>query len=674
MRARLLVALLLLAAAAPAAGQDRGWNSERVMQLVQRAREARVMPPDSGLRTYRARAEGHVYFYLDREQTGERTLVKADQVALEMYWRKPHFMKQRIVGRRDESVLPNDMRYHLDHLTVVQNDFSDHIELGGGDEVKGVLHPAAPHSDTLYTFRLADSLTLTLPSSPQPIRVYDVQFRPMRMDRPAVIGSMYLDRATGAIVRLSFTFTPASYIDPRLQQIRISLDNGLWDGRYWLPDKQHLEIRRQIPHLDLSVSSVIAGSFNIRNYELNDSIPITFFIGPRIVVLPTARSDTGQFRTGLMAGLASYGLAEPPDFETLKRTIARMALRQRLNGLPKLRPYFPSVSSTVRYDRAEALYVGGGLSYHGDRARLDGMLGYATGPGQLHGSLRLRAATPGRSFIVDGYADALRDLGQQPGAPGALNTLSALLGGSDQLDPYFASGASATIAWRPGGGRWQIGAAATLEDDRAASLEVASGSFDHGFRPVRSIREGRLAEGRLRFARLQRDGPGLDWSGALTVNAGRLAGDRYVRPILDMDLRLRADEDRATVAFSLAAGYLAGDALPQRLFLLGGTGTLPGYGFRSFAGTSFALAEAQASHTLGTPLLRGRLDAAAGWARLDKPAPGDWPVTGTGRVRTSVGAGVGLFWDMLRLDLWRGLQGGTWQLVVSLKPEFRAVF
>jgi len=672
MHTRAIVPLLLLAAATPLAGQDRGWNGERVMRLVQRAREARALP-DSGLTSYRADAEGHVYFYLDREGTGQRVLVKADQVALEIFWRRPHFTKQRIVGRRDESVLPNEMRYHLDHLTVVQNEFGDRIELGGGDEVRGVLHPAALHSDTLYAFRLADSLTLSLPSAPQPIRVYDVQFKPKRTDRPAVIGSMYLDRATGAIVRLSFTFTPVSYIDPRLQEIRISLDNGLWQGRYWLPDEQRLEIRRQVPALDVSVSSVIAGSFRIRNYDLNDSIPVRFFIGPRIVVLPSSATDTTHFHTGLMAGLQAHGLAEPPDFQALKRTVARMAIRERLNGLPRVRPHFPSVSSAVRYDRAEALYLGAGASYLGDDARLDGTLGYAMGPGHLHAALGLHADMPDHSFAAEGYANALRDLGQRPGSPGALNTLSALLGGTDQLDPYYATGGHAQAGWRPGAGRWRITASATLENDAAAALYVSTGSFGHRFRPIRSIREGRLAEGGLRLERLVRDGPGLDWSGGLDLDVGTLDGAHYVRPTLTLDARLRADEDRAAADARLSAGVLAGDAVPQRIFLLGGVGTLPGYPFRAFAGTAFALAEAEASHTLGTPLLRARLSAAAGWTRLDSPAPPDWPVTGTGGVRASLGAGIGLFWDMLRLDLYRGLDRGTWQFVLSVKPELRGV-
>jgi hypothetical protein len=40
-------------------------------------------------------------------------------------------------------------------------------------------------------------------------------------------------------------------------------------------------------------------------------------------------------------------------------------------------------------------------------------------------------------------------------------------------------------------------------------------------------------------------------------------------------------------------------------------------------------------------------------------------------VRASAGAGVGLLWDVLHLDLARGLNGGEWELVVSVDRRFR---
>src|SRR5690606_29262744 len=115
---------------------------------------------------------------------------------------------------RDESTFPNRMVYHLDHLTVVQNGFGDVIRLGDGDEVRDVPHPAAAGADAVYDYRLADSLTLRLPGRPEPIRAYEIEVRPQDMNAPALIGSVYVDRETADIVRMTFTFTPASYVDP----------------------------------------------------------------------------------------------------------------------------------------------------------------------------------------------------------------------------------------------------------------------------------------------------------------------------------------------------------------------------------------------------------------------------------------------------------------------------
>ena len=108
---------------------------------------------------FQADARLYVYFYLDRPDTGERNLVKTDQLALEVLWASPDRVKQRIVGWRDEKSLPTNINYHLDHLTVVLENFGDEIRLGDGDEVRGVPHPAAAGAEAVYDYRLADSLT-----------------------------------------------------------------------------------------------------------------------------------------------------------------------------------------------------------------------------------------------------------------------------------------------------------------------------------------------------------------------------------------------------------------------------------------------------------------------------------------------------------------------------------
>ena len=161
---------LLLAALYPftpgLCGQsDSTWNTPRALRLMMQARDLRqTAAVDSAFHSYEADARGYIYFFLDRPDSGERTLVKTDQVALKVYWRAPAETMQRVIGLRDEKQLPTNIRYHLDHLTVVQDDFGDRIRFGDGDEVEAVVHPAAEGAQTVYDFRLADSLTLSFPA------------------------------------------------------------------------------------------------------------------------------------------------------------------------------------------------------------------------------------------------------------------------------------------------------------------------------------------------------------------------------------------------------------------------------------------------------------------------------------------------------------------------------
>ncbi|MFC1661090.1 hypothetical protein ACFL3S_06495, partial [Gemmatimonadota bacterium] len=91
----------------PSTSLGQEWNSPRALALVEGARQVRqglVQDPD--FRSYSSQARGYVYFFLDREDTGERILVKTDQIALEVFWQAPDQTKQRIVGLRDEKTLP----------------------------------------------------------------------------------------------------------------------------------------------------------------------------------------------------------------------------------------------------------------------------------------------------------------------------------------------------------------------------------------------------------------------------------------------------------------------------------------------------------------------------------------------------------------------------------------
>ncbi|MSR36572.1 MAG: hypothetical protein EXR95_08010, partial [Gemmatimonadetes bacterium] len=290
-----LVLVALLAPPRARAQEQDGWNAPEALALIARARDARQADAvDHERRAYQATATGHVFFLADRPTTGERTLIKADQIAIEVYWRAPRATRQRIIGQRDQKVLPTNIRYHLDHLTVVQDDFGDVILIGDGDEVSSVAHPAAAGSEGIYDFALGDAIAIAFPEGGE-VQVQEIRVRPRALDRPGFVGSVYVDRASAAVVRMTFTFTPASYVDSYLDYIRISLDNSLWEGRWWLPYKQEIEIRRELPQLDFLVGSVIRGRFDVGDYVLNPDLPDDLFTTNRVTIVPEAERRAYAF-------------------------------------------------------------------------------------------------------------------------------------------------------------------------------------------------------------------------------------------------------------------------------------------------------------------------------------------------------------------------------------------
>lgn len=668
-----LAALLTVAGPARAQAPD-DWNAPRALELIERARQRRAEPDaDSALVNYRASAGGYVYFYLDRKDSEERTLVKVDQIALEVYWGAPSHTKQRIVGLRDAKKLPNNIHYHLDHLTVVQNEFDDRIRMGDGDEVRDVLHPAAPGADSVYDFRLADSLSLHLPGAREPVRVYEIEVRPGRLDRPALIGSVFLDRGTAAIVRMSFTFTPASYVDPRLDYIRVSLDNGLWEGRYWLPNEQKLEIRRQVPELDFPAGGVIRGVLRIGDYRFNQELPAGFFLGSRVVALPRSLRESYDFAAGIFEGLDDEGITAPTELAALRRQAAELVGQRYLSGLPRLRIFLPSASSVLRYNRAEGVFLGAGASYiPGEATRLDVSGGFATGPGHLSTAASLRHDLDERTRVrLRAERHGLRDVGMRPGTAGVLNTLHAAVAGEDHLDPYYATGLGVEVERRLAGA-WRADFDLSYERHTSGLLEEPAALLDGTarFRPVRAVDEGSLLGARIALLRSESADRASDWSGKLALEGGAFEGEAFLRPTLEFSASRRSADRRTTVELRGAAGLAAGEVPAQRLFLFGGRATLPGYEYRGFAGDRFALAELEASREIIGPWIRLRALSATGWTDFGSASlPAGWNAGPTGGARTSVGIGLGLVYDVLRLDLVRGLNGGEQQVILSVNPR-----
>ncbi len=673
-RSILFVCVLVLSgflAPRPGRAQDstgaRAWNSARVTELVQRARVQRQeLVVDSAMHTYQADARGFVYFFIDRPDEAERTLVKADQVALEVFWRAPNDTKQRIVGLRDEKVLPTNIRYHLDHLTVVQDEFGDLIRLGDGDEVAAVLHPAAPGSERLYDFRLADSLTLTFGTGREPVRVYEVEVRPRDLDRAGFVGSLYLDRATAAIVRMSFTFTPASYVDPYLDYIRISLDNGLWLDRFWLPYRQEVELRRELPQLDFLAGSIIRGRFEISNYRFNDPLPDALFRSRGVAAVSEAQRRAFRFEEPLFADLEREGLAPSPSMEEIEARVRTMVAGRALSGLRASRLHVPSFSDALRYNRAEGLRLGLGTTWRpSPDLAVRGHGGWAFGREAFSARVDVDGGRTRPSTGVALYYDELRDLGPLPGASGLVNSF-AVVAGEDYLDPYFARGAVAYHRFGGPPGAGGVDARLTHERHASATRVISSGD---AYPPVRPIDEGWLTAADLH---VELPEPRSDASLAVTGRVGQLDGEAYATA--GARVRWAREEAYRTVPFFIdLRGGIAGSGAPaQELYLLGGRGTLPGHPYRSQIGDRFWLLTVEAGHVVRAPWVEVHAFAAAGrsWMSDDRLLPEGWPGRRDAAARASLGVGVELLWEVLRVDLARGLgAGGDWTVTFEISPR-----
>ena len=665
LRASLLSAVFLLFASATYAQDPLGWNSARALELMDRARVRRDLPRgDSTLHNYQAKANGFVYFYLDRQESDERTLVKVDQIAVDLFWRSPNRTKQKIVGLRDASRLPNKMYYHLDHLTVVQNGFGDVIKIGDGDEVRDVPHPAAAGADSIYDFRLADSVTLTL-GAQGTVRVYEIQVRPKRVNRSALIGSVFVDRASADIVRMTFTFTPASYVDRRLDYINISLDNGLFSGSYWLPAEQSVEIRRQIPELDFAAGAVIKGRMRISSYEFNQPIADSVFYGRPVSAASEAQRRAYPFEWEIYAGVNEEGLEPTARMEELQDLAVELVGRSKLSGLPPFRFYMPDASSYARYNRAEGWYAGLGASYVASPSlRIDALGGYAFGPEHAAGLLQTRidAAESTRLYAAV-EANAVRDIGPITGLPGVLNTIAGRLFHDDYLDPYYVDAATLRIEQRFAR-HWVMQLGAAAEDHDVALLTQDATEF----RPVHAIDAGRAYAGVIGVRRVVPVTSGLRFAGSVDVDVVHF-DNTFVRPRLDLQAHYDNDAKTTSVLLQWRGSTTLGSDVPRQYqVLLGGRETIPGYAYRAFSGNSYALAQIEAARAVWQPWLRVRAFAAAGYTDYSGTQEYAQLRFETDGIKVGGGVGVALFWDILRFDLARG---DEWRWVFSIQPNLR---
>lgn len=505
--------------------------------------------------------------------TSVERVIRAEELEVEVYGEAPNRHKQIIVAWRDSSFLPNQIRYHRDHLGIVANDFGGVLRLGEGEEVRDVMHPLSPAGLTRYEFLEGDTLRITGPAGT--LRVVEVLVRPRDPTSAGTVGTLYIDVDRVALVRFRFTFTPAAYRDPTVEDITVTLENALQENTRWLPTQQSIVIRRGQPLLDLPIRTVLRADWIIGDYELGVVHPANRFVGFLVDGLRAPGGDS-VWRESLADRLEPLPGAEASIAEA-QRAAASALGRRLLNGLPRTRLLAAGVSELLRVTR-----VGGITPSIGARRQLGAgttlglRLGVGTSDWRLLGAGTL-SRTRGPSAWTVGAERRLADVGDAPAASGVASSLSTAIDGTD-----LADWALLERGWL-GVRRPLAGAVMELELSREWSWSVAT-----RFTPLSgtaadnpALGVGAATVGRIRLTHRRATGDG--WQ--LSAEAGRGAASWRRAALL-----LRATTPmRAGRLILSAEGGIGSDSLPgYRQFVLGGRQTLPGVPHRSLGGRRMA--------------------------------------------------------------------------------------
>jgi hypothetical protein len=515
-----------------------------------------------------------------------------------------------------------------------------------------------------------------------------VRVRPKDDRLPRAVGAVYIDRETATVVRMTFSFTRAALRDQYLEDVSVVLENGLVEGRYWLPRRQEIEIRRTGSWMDFPSRGIIRGRWEICCVRANAGLGADLFRGPEVVQSSAAELRAYPFKGAVLDSLPDDVKAATDDDVRAVQDAARELVRAgALARVRSTNPAARSVSDIIRVNRVEGLAVGGGIRRSlgmGLSANLRGRYGFSNRRGA--GSATLAWERANGASLVARALDDFADAGDTPEVSGLRNSLAAQEFGADYTDPYrervlsLYHGRSYT-----GGLRWSLGVEHRQERALAVHATPSSGRYEpvlaaealQAWRFGGEIRHSAFAVARLNaswrvagFAERER----MD-AGARQGEAGWLG-----RGVATLDISRTTPA--GTLVLRSLAGTLVGGFTPpaQRLVRLGGPVTAPGFDFHQFAGRTALSQRAEWQRGVPfVPLSLGRFGrvpstltlapfVSAVWVDTQGAPDQGAPDQGAPDQGWHAAAGLGVlaFFDQLRIDVARGVRNGRWTLSVDL--------
>jgi len=638
------------------------------------------------------------------------------EIALRIDWRRDSIAQITVIGGRQsvpaavpKPTFPEDLKRDADDYAFDPAD--DRLTIGfGRSESKSdsardstrhrdieFRHPLAPGSEADYRFAAGDSSVIVFPNG-RTIRLRELKIIPRRLDFRLMSGSFWIDEDSHGVVRAlirparPFDFEQdvsdedgkdiPGFVKPIRAEVRfLTIDYGLWAGRWWLPrliamdavatagSFLQMPVRYELRYDDYEVSgdtalpraprpppataeedSIARAACHARAEGISCKCRNGHCLAVRVNI-PTDRAALLS-TTALPPpfGLANDTLISQGEMEELTRGLGK------LPAAPWQFKARPPRWGLARYNRVEGL----GLGAHGEldmgRLRLDGVARIATTDGEpeLQAGLlretrtaRLRLAGYRRLAAVDPTAHSL-SLG---------NSLGALLLGRDDGDYFRATGAELTIeppVTLPQRFTIRLYAERQRHAQKRTDFSVPHVFHDdHVFRPNISADSANQFGASLTLHTQRGIDPARpQWTADVTLDGG--AGTyRFGRASTTVRLAAPLGPNLAT-AVELAGGIADGVVPVQSYWYLGGPGTLRGYGGNASRGDAF---------------WRARLELANRWpaARVvlfaDVGRAGPREQLSIARALAGVGVGASFIDGLIRLDLTRAVRTPTgWRL------------
>jgi hypothetical protein len=599
-----------------------------------------------------------------------------------------------------------------------------------------MIHPIAIGSEAYYRFATGDSISFTL-SDGKVIALRELRIEPRRPNWRLSVGSFWFDVGTGQLVRAAYRMSVEmdiwqvadeeakadgdedevpkavkAILSPMRANLEaVTIDYGLYGGRFWLPRAQSAEGSAQVGFMRVpfkmeesfkyasvngtdSLPAVPAAPKSLRDSLFGDSVRWRDLSEDerrerrrRIAQADSVRRDgeradkkaqcenggtftqyvnryNGAVRVAVVVPCDSTLLAKSPELpgsiyepgEELFGVSERDELMKALGfslqpGWAPQRPQLGYGLNLTRYNRVEGFSTALSITQEFGRGYRAGFVPrYSLADGQFNGELYASRSNGRRQIQLGAYRrlEAANDWGEPLSFGSSFN---AVLFGIDEGFYYRAWGGELTGSNVGGGGfTWRLFG----EQHRNAKVEtqfsLANSMNDVKFLDNIEATRGTIGGAEARYAKTF----GLDpqgWRLLTDMRAEAAAGTfDYTRGALDATVS-RGLVAGLSAAITGSAGTSGGTLPPQRGWFIGGSHTVrgqrPSLTLPGQSGNAYWLGRGELAKQL--PVARPSVFYDIGWAG-DRTA---W--SHPGRPVSGAGVGLSILDGLVRMDVSRGI-------------------